>query len=38
MLTIVNAADHRFSGNLAEFQQRLLEAIGWVRQSASAAR
>jgi alpha-beta hydrolase superfamily lysophospholipase len=31
-LVIVKAADHRFSGNLPEFQQRLLEAIDWVRQ------
>ena len=29
----VNAADHRFSDNLAEFDQRLLEAIAWVRAS-----
>ncbi len=29
---IVKAADHRFSGNLSEFHQRLLEAIDWVRQ------
>jgi alpha-beta hydrolase superfamily lysophospholipase len=31
-LWIVKAADHRFSGNLPEFQQRLLDAIDWVRQ------
>ena len=31
-LMIVKAADHRFSGNLSEFYQRLLEAIDWVRQ------
>lgn len=31
-LWIVEAADHRFSGNLAEFHQRLLEAIDWVRR------
>ena len=30
-LWIVKAADHRFSDNLAEFDQRLVEAIGWVR-------
>ena len=30
-LWIVKAADHRFSDNLAEFDQRLLEAIAWVR-------
>ena len=33
-LWIVKAADHRFSDNLQEFDQRLLEAIGWVRISA----
>jgi alpha-beta hydrolase superfamily lysophospholipase len=32
-LWIVKAADHRFSDNLAEFDQRLLEAIGWVNQN-----
>jgi len=32
MLWLVKAADHRFSGNLMEFRQRLLEAIDWVRQ------
>jgi hypothetical protein len=26
----VNASNHRFSGNLAEFDRRLIEAIGWV--------
>jgi fermentation-respiration switch protein FrsA (DUF1100 family) len=31
-LLIVKAADHRFSGNVAELHQRLLEAIDWVRQ------
>ena len=31
-LWIVKAADHRFSGNLPELNQRLLEAIDWVRQ------
>jgi alpha-beta hydrolase superfamily lysophospholipase len=31
-LAIIKAADHRFSGNLPEFHQRLLEAIDWVRQ------
>ena len=30
-LWIVNAADHRFSDNLAEFDQRLFEAIAWVQ-------
>jgi len=32
-LWIVKASDHRFSGNSAEFDQRLLEAIQWVRQN-----
>lgn len=31
---IIKAADHRFSDNLAEFDQRLLEAISWIRASA----
>lgn len=31
-LWIVKAADHRFSDNLPEFDQRLLEATGWVAQ------
>jgi fermentation-respiration switch protein FrsA (DUF1100 family) len=31
-LLIVKAGDHRFSGNLGAFHQRLLEAIDWVRQ------
>jgi hypothetical protein len=26
----VNASDHRFSGNIAEFDRRLVEAIEWV--------
>jgi fermentation-respiration switch protein FrsA (DUF1100 family) len=30
-LWIVKAANHRFSDNLAEFDQRLLEAIEWLR-------
>jgi fermentation-respiration switch protein FrsA (DUF1100 family) len=29
-LWIINAADHRFSDNLAEFNQCLLEAITWI--------
>ena len=33
-LWIVNASNHRFSDNLAEFDQRLLEAIAWVRARA----
>jgi hypothetical protein len=28
----VNASDHRFSGNLAEFDRRLIEAIGWAHE------
>ena len=31
-LWIVNASNHRFSDNLGEFDQRLVEAVGWVRQ------
>jgi fermentation-respiration switch protein FrsA (DUF1100 family) len=31
-LWIVNASDHRFSNNVAEFDRRLLESIEWVRQ------
>jgi dienelactone hydrolase len=31
-LWLVNAADHRFSGNLAEFDRRLLEALAWTTQ------
>jgi fermentation-respiration switch protein FrsA (DUF1100 family) len=30
-LWIVQASDHRFSDNLGEFDQRLLEAIAWIR-------
>jgi fermentation-respiration switch protein FrsA (DUF1100 family) len=30
-LWIVDASDHRFSDNLAEFDRRLLDAIAWVR-------
>jgi fermentation-respiration switch protein FrsA (DUF1100 family) len=30
---VVQAADHKFSGNIAEFDQRLLEAIQWVKQN-----
>jgi fermentation-respiration switch protein FrsA (DUF1100 family) len=33
-LWIVNASDHRFSNNLAEFNARLVEAIDWIRQYA----
>ncbi|MGE5812916.1 MAG: alpha/beta hydrolase family protein [Acidobacteriota bacterium] len=32
-LWIVQASDHRFSDNLAEFDRRLLEAIGWVNDN-----
>ena len=32
-LWIVPASDHRFSGNLQEFNQALLDAIAWVRQN-----
>lgn len=31
-LWVVPAEDHRFSGNLGGFDQRLLEAVSWVRQ------
>lgn len=30
MLSIVEATDHRFSGNEAEFDRSLLEAIAWI--------
>jgi pimeloyl-ACP methyl ester carboxylesterase len=33
-LWVIKASDHRFSDNLAEFDQRLLEAIAWVRSRA----
>jgi len=33
-LWVIQAADHRFSGNLSEFDQRLLEAIAWVKSNA----
>ena len=35
-LWIVNAGDHRFSDNLAEFDQRLLEAFAWIAQQGPA--
>ncbi len=35
-LWIVNASDHRFSDNLAEFDRRLLEAIAWVKRQRPA--
>ena len=34
-LWIVRALDHRFSGNQSEFDQRLMEAIAWVRTNAT---
>jgi len=34
-LWVVKASDHRFSDNLAEFDQRLLDAIAWVRNNAT---
>jgi hypothetical protein len=33
-LCIVNASNHRFSGNLDDFDRQLLNAIAWVKQSA----
>jgi len=33
-LWVIKASDHRFSDNLAEFDQRLLEAIAWVTANA----
>ncbi len=33
-LWVVNAADHRFSDNLAEFDRRLVEAVAWLKQNA----
>ena len=32
-LWIVNAANHRFSDNLAEFDRTLLEAIAWIAEA-----
>jgi fermentation-respiration switch protein FrsA (DUF1100 family) len=32
-LWIVTASDHRFSGNVPEFDRRLLESIEWVKQN-----
>jgi fermentation-respiration switch protein FrsA (DUF1100 family) len=32
-LWVVKASDHRFSNNLTEFDQRLLDAIEWVQQN-----
>ena len=33
-LWIVKASDHRFTDNLVEFDQRLLEAVAWIRENA----
>ena len=33
-LWMITASDHRFSGNVDEFDRRLLESIDWVRQHA----
>jgi type IV secretory pathway VirJ component len=33
-LWIVDASDHRFSDNVVEFDQRLLEAIEWIKSNA----
>jgi fermentation-respiration switch protein FrsA (DUF1100 family) len=32
---IVNASNHRFSDNLGEFDQRLLEALAWITKNQS---
>jgi fermentation-respiration switch protein FrsA (DUF1100 family) len=32
-LWLVNASNHRFSDNVAEFDRRLLDAIAWVRRN-----
>jgi uncharacterized protein len=34
-LWMVEAADHRFSNNLAEFDRRVIDAIAWVRAHAA---
>jgi len=34
-LWIVDASNHRFSNNLAEFDRRLLDAVAWVREHAA---
>jgi fermentation-respiration switch protein FrsA (DUF1100 family) len=33
-LWLVNASNHRFSSNVAEFERRLIEAVQWVLQNA----
>jgi hypothetical protein len=35
-LWIVNASNHRFSNNLLEFDQRLLDALAWARKNSPA--
>ena len=37
-LWIVKASDHRFSDNLAEFDQRLIEAFQWVKSQGAEPR
>ena len=34
-LWVVTASDHRFSNNLPEFDQRLLEALAWIARNAA---
>ena len=34
-LWVVKASDHRFSDNLSEFDERVLEAIAWIQANAS---
>ena len=34
-LWVIEAADHRFSDNLAELDRRLLEAMTWVKSVSS---
>jgi hypothetical protein len=33
-LWVVKASDYPFGGNLAEFDQRLLESIAWIQANA----
>jgi alpha-beta hydrolase superfamily lysophospholipase len=37
-LWIIQAADHRFSDNLSEFDLRLLEALTWIKSQGSGSR
>jgi fermentation-respiration switch protein FrsA (DUF1100 family) len=37
-LWIVKASNHRFAGNLAEFDQRLIEAIEWIKSQNASPR